>query len=85
MTIFTAPLFKKHFQKLPRDIQEKAKLKDEVFRQNPFHPSLETHKLHGKHGNEWAYSVNYKYRIIFYFLKDDSILYTNIGTHDELY
>ena len=46
---------------------------------------LEIHKLHGKKKDEWAYSVDYSYRISFIFLGKNVVLYTNIGTHDDVY
>jgi len=77
-----ASLFEKNFERLPKFIQELAANKDRIFRQNAFHPSLETHKLGGKLKNDWAYSVNKDYRIHFYFVNDNVVVYLNIGTHE---
>lgn len=77
-----AYLFEKNFKQLPKRIQKLAAKKDKLFRQNAFHPSLETHKLGGKLQNDWAYSVNKDYRIHFYFVNDHIVVYLNIGTHD---
>ncbi len=85
MEILVAPLFSRHFRKLPRDIQEKARHREKIFQKNPFDSRLDTHKLHGRLKEEWAYSVDYSYRIAFLFLQDGRVLYTDIGTHDELY
>ena len=85
MTIYHSSLFERHFKKLSPPIQRKAALRDRLFRLNPFDSRLETHKLHGDKREEWAYSVDYSYRISFVFLKGGSVLYTDIGTHDELY
>ncbi len=41
--------FRKSYKKLPRNIQNLVDRKDKIFRENPFHPSLQTHKLHGPH------------------------------------
>jgi mRNA-degrading endonuclease RelE of RelBE toxin-antitoxin system len=43
-----SPLFEKRYKKLPKKVKEKAKEKEKIFRENPFHPILKTHKLHGK-------------------------------------
>jgi mRNA-degrading endonuclease YafQ of YafQ-DinJ toxin-antitoxin module len=40
--------FFKSFEKLPASIQKKAERKDKIFRQDPFSPSLKTHKLKGE-------------------------------------
>lgn len=39
--------FKKSYEKLPKNLQRIVDRKDALFRKNPFHPSLNTHKLKG--------------------------------------
>lgn len=84
MEIYTSPHFERRYKKLPQNIRERAKRREEIFRVNPFDTRLETHKLHGK-GEEWAFSVDYEYRIKFIFLNGDKVLFLDVGTHDELY
>ena len=83
--VYPSSKFTRSFRKLPRHIQERAAARDLIFRANPFGGRLETHKLHGKQSAEWAYSVDRSYRVSFVFLGTDAVLYTNIGTHDEVY
>lgn len=55
---------------------------------DPFHPSLRTHKLKGQLSNSWACSVTYEIRIVFAFVKSegqDGILLESVGTHEEIY
>jgi addiction module RelE/StbE family toxin len=57
---------------------------------DPFSPSLKTHKLQGELKDLWACSVEYDFRIVFYFqpLEDeveDAVVLVDIGTHDEVY
>ena len=85
MRVETAPLFERHFKKLPSVLQERARRREEIFAENPFDSRLGTHKLHGKRAGEWAFSVDYSYRITFIFLSSGEVLYTDIGTHDQLY
>jgi len=74
--------FEKNFSYLHPRIKQLAIKKDKLFRENPFHSSLETHKLGGKFSGTWAYSVNKDFRVNFYFLNDETIVvYANIGTH----
>lgn len=80
--VFLSPRFERELKHLPRYIHVLAKKKDKLFRQNAFHPSLETHKLGGEFKEHWAYSVNREYRVLFYFTDDHSVLYVNIGTHE---
>ncbi len=76
-----SPLFKKHYKKLLKIIKEEAKEKEKIFRQNPFHQILKTHKLSGKDKGCWAFWINYSYRIKFIFLSDNEVLFLDIGTH----
>ncbi|MBU3918493.1 type II toxin-antitoxin system RelE/ParE family toxin [Patescibacteria group bacterium] len=74
--------FFKSLEKLPEFIQEKAEEKDDIFRQNAFHPLLQTHKLKGKLKNYCSYSVDNKYRVLFRFKNKNKVIYFDIGTHD---
>lgn len=73
------------FGKLPVDLQRRVKERENIFKDNVFDVRLKTHKLHGPRAGEWAYSVDYEYRIVFAFCGGDGIIYFDIGTHDELY
>lgn len=85
MEIRTTLYFDRRFKKLPKVIKDKAKIREDIFKIDPFDPRLETHKLHGKQKEERSYSINRSYRISFIFLNRNKVLYLNIGTHDELY
>ncbi|MEO0013177.1 MAG: hypothetical protein RLZZ535_1566 [Cyanobacteriota bacterium] len=57
---------------------------------DPFSPTLKTHKLQGELKDLWSCSVEYDFRIVFYFQKlenekEDAIVLVDIGTHDEVY
>ena len=78
--------FQKSFSKLEADIQKKAIISLQLFRESLGRdPRLKVHKLHGKQKEEWTFSVDYSYRITFVFIESVDILCTDIGTHDELY
>jgi mRNA-degrading endonuclease YafQ of YafQ-DinJ toxin-antitoxin module len=55
-----------------------------LFRENPFEPTLQTHKLSGKLQELHSFSVNYKIRIIFYFFEEKAV-FIDIGKHDDVY
>jgi len=62
----------------------------ELLINDPFHPSLETHKLKGKLAGAWACSAGYDLRIVFDFVAGDQqgnkeILLIDLGSHDEVY
>jgi len=72
-------------KKLPKKIKTKAKEREKIFRDNPYHPILKTHKLSGEEKEAWAFWINYSYRIKFIFTNDNSVLFLDIGTHNQLY
>jgi mRNA-degrading endonuclease YafQ of YafQ-DinJ toxin-antitoxin module len=82
LAISTHPRFDRHYRKLPKNLKEAAKVKERIFREEPYHPSLRTHKLHGKETGSWAFWINQKYRIKFVFISDTHALFLDIGTHD---
>ena len=82
MIVYPTSQFKKSFRKLPKNIKKKAKIRDKDFRNNPFIPGLQTHKLKGKLKDYWAYSINEDYRILFRFIDKSKVIYFNIGTHE---
>mgnify|MGYP001610202187 CR=1 FL=1 len=81
MIIFYHPRFKRAYKKLSAELKSKAETKEKLFRVNPFHPSLDTHKLHGKLKNQWSFSVDIKYRILFEFDGQD-VIFLDIGDHE---
>ncbi|MFM7600523.1 MAG: type II toxin-antitoxin system YafQ family toxin [Pseudanabaena sp.] len=81
--------FKRLVRKNPqlRTLLEKTLLQ---LAEEPFHPSLRTHKLMGDLSDLWSCSVDYSYRILFQFVQNpdngiEAILLINIGSHDEVY
>lgn len=82
-------VFSKRFkQDLVKLLNRNPQLKDRICKQietlssNPKHKSLRVHKLSGT--NNWSLSVNMSIRIIFK-IKDECILCTRIGKHEEVY
>jgi mRNA-degrading endonuclease YafQ of YafQ-DinJ toxin-antitoxin module len=84
---------KKYYQKYP---EQSKKLIDSLrlLAENPFDPSLRTHKLKGELDGSWACSASYNLRIIFKFIssKDDKhnerasiILLQSLGPHEDVY
>lgn len=57
--------FLKRLDRLPERLVQKTQERENLFKHNPFHSILRTHKLHGKLKNEWAFWVDYRYRIKF--------------------
>ena len=83
-----SPTFQRAFRKRIKgntDLQAKFWQKIEQFQQDPFQPTLRTHKLSGKMKNTWSFSIEYDARVIFYFTDDGKAVFIDIGTHDEVY
>jgi addiction module RelE/StbE family toxin len=70
--------FKKQDLELFRDLEEKLKI-------NPFDPSLKTHKLQGNLSDVYSCRLNYKNRVLFMLLIEETILVYDMGSHDQVY
>ncbi len=79
--IYYGPQFIKEFKRLLPDKQQQVYRKEKIFKQNPFSPTLKTHKLMGKLTGQWSFSISYQDRIIFEFLKGDEVVFVKIGSH----
>ncbi|WP_363318818.1 type II toxin-antitoxin system YafQ family toxin [Microcoleus sp. CAWBG51] len=85
--------FNRSFRKI---VKKNPQLKDQITKvlkllaDDPFTPSLNSHKLGGDLAGLWSCSVAYDCRIIFNFSEDEEllemvILLVDIGSHDEVY
>ena len=85
MRFQTTETFDKLFQKLGQKIQMKAVKKADLFKKNPFHPSLRVEKLHPKKFNVWSFRIDKDYRIVFKFVEKDLVEFMFVGHHNEIY
>ena len=83
--ISTTATFDRLFKKLPSAIRRKAVTKTDLFKNNPFHPSLHTEKLHPKHHEVWSFRVDQAYRVIFKFVGPNHAELRYIGHHHSIY
>ncbi len=85
--------FKRSFKKI---IKKNPQLQEQIIKalkllaNDPFTPSLKSHKLGGNLAGLCSCSVAYDCRIIFSFSEDEKllemvILLVDIGSHDEVY
>ena len=68
-----------------KELENKFWEKVETFINNPFEKNLRTHKLSGKLKDLWSFTVDYDFRVIFYFEEKDKCVFIDIGTHQEVY
>jgi len=80
--LFYKPSFLRSLKKLPPELIVEAKEKIKLFNEDPQHPFLKTHKLKGKLAEKYSFSVNYQYRIVFKYEKNDQAVLLGIGDHD---
>ncbi len=73
--------FLKSLKRLPQKIIKEAEKKEKIFKENPFHPILRTHKFSGRNKESWGFWITYSYRIKFIFLNNEEVLFLDIGTH----
>ena len=85
MRIIFSEEFKSRYEKLPLTIQKKAEKQEIIFRDNPFHPSLNTEKLEPKKKEMWSIRIDKKYRAMFRFIDGNTAYFLTIGPHDWIY
>ena len=71
----------KAYNRLSKRIQESQDEKEHIFIDSPFHSSLKTHKLKGKYKQFYAYSVAYQWRVLFRFVRENEVIFYDIGAH----
>ena len=80
--IRTTSKFEKQYKRLPAKIKRVAQERETIFRNNIFDSRLNTHKLHGKDKEAWAFYVTpCRYRIKFIFLSAKIVLFLEIGAY----
>ena len=73
------------YKELPSSLKDEVKDKIFLFRNKENHQKLKVHKLHGDMKNFFAFSVNYKIRIVFEYESKKTVNLLYVGGHDEVY
>jgi addiction module RelE/StbE family toxin len=73
-----------------RELSVRAERVIEQLAIDPLTPSLASHKLKGALEGYWSCTVDYEYRVLFEFVKnegsvEDDVILHSIGTHDAVY
>lgn len=81
--------FKRAVRRQP-GLQERVEGTLQQLAEDPFHPTLHSHKLKGELAGAWACTVDYDNRVLFEFVLnaesgEEEILLLTMGTHDEVY
>lgn len=80
--VYYSKKFIKELKKISEEIIKLAVKKEVAFKNNPLHPSLRLHELHGKFKGIWSISITGNYRIIFERMDNGDIMFVSIGKHD---
>lgn len=82
ITIVYTPGFLRQFNKLPHLLQDEVEQKIGLFKVDPDHSFLKTHKLKGKLKTCYSFLVNYEYRVIFMYDSKKIAALLSVGNHD---
>ncbi|MFA5791715.1 MAG: type II toxin-antitoxin system mRNA interferase toxin, RelE/StbE family [Candidatus Paceibacterota bacterium] len=82
MKIFYTKKFEREYKRLNKKIKLKVESCENIFRKNPFNPTLKTHKLSGELKDFWSFSIDFSYRVIFEFIDNGNIFFHSIGNHN---
>lgn len=85
MRIFLHKNFKKRYKKLSQSEQRHFKERRDLFLQNPFHPLLDNHALHGAYQGYRSINITGDFRAIYEEIDPDIVHFVTLGTHPELY
>lgn len=85
VTLAATPHFHRQARKLRSQEQRALARALRLFEQNPRDQRLHTHKLHGEHGETWAFSFGYDARIVFKWEDGNTAVLLSVGSHDEVY
>ena len=77
----TTPRFWKYFECLPSDIQDKARDSYQLFRDDPWYPSLNFKRVHSRLP-VYSVRITLNYRAVG-ILKDEKIVWFWIGSHPD--
>ncbi len=85
MKIILHKTFKKQYKKLSQLHQCQFRERRNLFLQNPFHPLLNNHVLHGVYQGCRSISITGNLRVIYEEINSDAVYFIALGTHSELY
>lgn len=79
------PHFDKSYQKCPTKVQAQFKKRLKLFLEDPHHPLLENHALHGEWREFRSINVTGDYRALYRYANGDVAQFFVIDTHSNLY
>ena len=85
MRIILHKNFKKRYERMNASEQRRFKERRNIFLENPFHPLIRNHALHGEYNGYRSFHVGGNLSVIYEEIGNDTVQFILIGTHPELY
>ncbi len=85
MIVLYTKKFLKQYQKLSQEIQDKVDSRIGVFIEDQQNPLLHNHRLHGSFAHYRSINITGDYRALYYLKDSETVEFTDVGTHSELY
>jgi len=77
--------FNKYIKRLSIKKKRKLQKKIKIFKNNIFDKRLRAHKLKGNLKEYYVFSINYKDRLVFKLIDEETVYFIDIGDHDTVY
>lgn len=77
--------FLKRLKKLQPQDRERLRNKLQIFREQPHHPILRNHSLHGSYVGFHSIDIKPDLRAVYKILNGDSVMFQYLGSHSQLY
>ncbi len=77
--------FERQYKKLRSGEQRRFRGRRDLFLENEFHLLLENHPLQGKCRGYRSIHIGGDLRVVYRRIGPDTVIFTKIGTHSELY
>jgi addiction module RelE/StbE family toxin len=92
-TLIWSSAFTRLLKRLVRQNPQFRSIVEQTLQQlseDPYAPTLRTHKLKGDFSDKWSCSIDYSNRIVFKFVQnsdtdEEEILLLTLGSHDDVY
>ena len=68
--------------KLPQSSRQEVMERIELFKDEKYHKLIKVHKLHGRLKGYYAFSIDFRNRIVFDYLSDAEVVLLAVGDHD---
>lgn len=85
MFVSRSKKFDKQYKKLPQKTKRQFVQRLKLFLKDPEHTLLHVHNLAGTHRGSQSFNVNADVRAVFKIKDGDTIYFSTIGSHSQLY